>query len=207
MFLSRNADSAIALILGAALAAVSFGAAGGTELSRTTITEVLMLLAGVGVICAAVLWGRPGALYGATSLVAFALLAVLTSLSVLWSVVPELSYIEAGRTLSYLVVFAAAIAGARLAPRAVPGVVGRHPPRGDAAGRVLARVAHLARVARRERALQPHRRAVPVLERGWHRRGDRDPGSRCGSARGEPAACGGARSPIRRSACACSRSC
>jgi hypothetical protein len=59
-----------------------------------------------------------------TSLVAFALVAGLTSLSVLWSVVPELSYIEAGRTLSYLVVFAAAIAGARLAPRALPGVIG-----------------------------------------------------------------------------------
>ncbi len=29
--------------------------------------------------------------------------------------------------------------------------------------------------ARRERALEPHRRAVPVLERGWHGRGDRDP--------------------------------
>ena len=124
MFPSRNAGSALALILGGALAAVSFGAAGGTELSRTSITEVLILLAGVGVIAAAMLWGRAGPLFGATSLVAFALLAVLTSLSVLWSVVPELSYVEAGRTLSYLVVFAAAIAGARLAPRAVGGVAG-----------------------------------------------------------------------------------
>ena len=107
MSLSRNANSLIALILGGALAAVSFGAAGGSELSRTTITEILMLLAGVGLIAAALLWGRRGELNGATSLVAFALLAVLTALSVLWSVMPELSYIEAGRTLSYLVVFAA----------------------------------------------------------------------------------------------------
>jgi hypothetical protein len=121
--LSRNAGNALALILGAALAAVSFGAAGGTELSRTSITEVATMLAGVAVIAASLLWGRPGRLYGAASLVAFALLAVLTSFSVLWSVVPELSYVEAGRTLSYLVVFAAAIAGARLAPRAAPGVV------------------------------------------------------------------------------------
>ncbi len=124
MFLSRNRDSAIALILGAALAAICFGAAGGSELSKTSLTEVLMLLAGAGVIAAALLWGRDGALDGATSLVAFALLAALTSLSVLWSIVPELSYIEAGRTLAYLAIFAAAIAGARLAPRAVPGVVG-----------------------------------------------------------------------------------
>ena len=124
MFLSRNRDSAIALILGGVLAAICFGAAGGSELSRTSVTEVLMVLAGAGVVAAALLWGRGGALDGATSLVAFALLAALTALSVLWSIVPELSYIEAGRTLTYLVVFAAAIAGARLAPRAVPGVIG-----------------------------------------------------------------------------------
>jgi hypothetical protein len=124
VFLSRNRDSAIALILGGALAAVSFGAAGGTELSRTSITEVLVVLAGAAVIAAALLWGRRGSLDGATSLLAFAALASLTALSVLWSIVPEFSYIEAGRTLSYLAVFAAAIAGARLAPRAVPGVIG-----------------------------------------------------------------------------------
>jgi drug/metabolite transporter (DMT)-like permease len=122
--LSRNSDSAIALILGGVLAAVSFGAAGGTELSRTSITEILLVLAGAAVIAAALLWGRRGPLDGATSVLAFAALAALTSLSVLWSIVPELSYIEAGRTLSYLAVFTAAVAGARLAPRAVPGVIG-----------------------------------------------------------------------------------
>ena len=112
------------MVLGGALAGVAFGAAGGTELTRTSIVEVLMILGGVAVIAAAILWGRRGPLYGGTSLLLFAALAVLTSLSVLWSVVPELSYIEAGRTLAYLVVFAAAIAGARLAPRAAPGVLG-----------------------------------------------------------------------------------
>jgi O-Antigen ligase len=124
VFPSRSVNSAVALILGGALAGVSFGAAGGTELTRTSIVEVLMVLGGAAVIAAAILWGPRGQLYGGTSLLLFAALAVLTSLSVLWSVVPELSYIEAGRTLSYLVVFAAAIAGARLAPRAAPGVLG-----------------------------------------------------------------------------------
>jgi O-Antigen ligase/Tetratricopeptide repeat len=70
------------------------------------------------------MWGRRGPIHGATSLVLLAALAVVTSLSVLWSVVPELSYVEAGRTLAYLVVFAAAIAGARLVPRGAPGVLG-----------------------------------------------------------------------------------
>ena len=40
-----------------------------------------------------------------------------------WAEVPSLAYIEAGRTLAYLAVFAAAVAGARLAPRATPAVV------------------------------------------------------------------------------------
>ncbi len=124
MFASRNVASAIAVVLGGILAAVAFGAAGGTELTRTTIAEVLLVLGGAVVIAAALLWGRRGPLYGATSLLLFAALAVLTSLSLLWSVAPELSYVEAGRTLSYLVVFAAGIAGARLAPRAAPGVLG-----------------------------------------------------------------------------------
>ena len=83
-----------------------------------------MVIAGTLVVAAALLWGRRGPLYGATSLVMFGFLALLTSLSVLWSIVPELSYIEAGRTLTYLVIFAAAIAGARLAPRATQPVLG-----------------------------------------------------------------------------------
>ncbi|HZC14666.1 MAG TPA: O-antigen ligase family protein, partial [Thermoleophilaceae bacterium] len=91
---------------------------------RTTIVELLTVLGGGAVIAAAVMWGRRGPIHGATSLVLLAALAVLTSLSVLWSVVPELTYVEAGRTLAYLVVFAAAIAGARLAPRGAPGVLG-----------------------------------------------------------------------------------
>jgi O-Antigen ligase len=124
VFPSRSASSAIALILGGALAGVAFGAAGATELTRTTIVEILMVLGGGAVIAAALMWGRRGPLHGATSLALFAALAVWTSLSVLWSVVPELSYVEAGRTLAYLVVFAAAIAGARLAPRGAPGVLG-----------------------------------------------------------------------------------
>jgi O-Antigen ligase len=124
VFLSRSANSVIAVLLGGALAGVAFGAAGGTELTRTTTVEVLTVATGAAVIATAILWGPRRAMYGGTSLLLLGALAVLTSLSVLWSVVPELSYIEAGRTLSYLVVFAAAIAGARLAPRAAPGVLG-----------------------------------------------------------------------------------
>jgi hypothetical protein len=112
-----------AVLIGGALAGIAFGAAGGTELTRTSIVEVLMVLVSTVLVAAAVLWGRRGPLYGATALLMFALLAALTALSVLWSVVPELAYIEAGRTFAYLATFAAAIAAARLAPDAAGVVV------------------------------------------------------------------------------------
>jgi hypothetical protein len=112
-----------AVLLGGALAGVAFGAAGGTELTRTTTVEVLMVLVGGVVIVAGVLWGRRGPVYGATALVLFAALAALTALSVVWAQVPELAYIEAGRTFAYLATFAAALAAARVAPQASPVVV------------------------------------------------------------------------------------
>jgi MFS family permease len=117
---SSVAASAVPLILGAALAGVAFGAEGGTELTRTSVTGVLMVLASGAVVAAAFLWGRAGTIHGMTTLLMFALLAFLTAVSILWSIVPELSYVEAGRTFSYLAVFAAAVAGAKVAPRAAP---------------------------------------------------------------------------------------
>jgi MFS family permease len=117
---SSVAASAVPLILGAALAGVAFGAEGGTELTRTTLTGVLIVLVSGAVIAAAFLWGRAGAIHGMTTLLLFALLAFLTAMSILWSIVPELSYVEAGRTFAYLAVFAAAVAGARVAPRGAP---------------------------------------------------------------------------------------
>jgi MFS family permease len=120
---SSVAASAVPLILGAALVGVAFGAEGGTELTRTTVTGILMVLASGAVIAAAFLWGRAGAIHGMTTLLLFALFAFLTAVSILWSIVPELSYVEAGRTFAYLAVFAAAVAGARVAPRAAPQVL------------------------------------------------------------------------------------
>jgi tetratricopeptide (TPR) repeat protein len=117
---SRSHARVAEVVLGAALAGVAFGAAGGTELSRTTIVELLMVLVGGVVVAAAVVLGHRGRVYGGTGLALFAALALLTALSITWAVVPGLAYIETGRTLAYLAVFAAAVAGARMAPRAAP---------------------------------------------------------------------------------------
>jgi hypothetical protein len=121
--LSAVATRAFPLILGGALVAVAFGARGGTELTRTSITEVAVIVAGAVVLGMTFLWSRPGRPHGRTTVLMFALLGLLTSLSVLWSISPELTYIEVGRTLAYLTVFAAAVAGARLFPRAAPHVL------------------------------------------------------------------------------------
>ncbi len=120
---SAAAARALPLILGAALAGVAFGAEGGTELTRTTVTEALLVLVSGLVIAAAFVWGRRGAIQGVTTILLFALLALLTAVSVLWSIAPELTYIEAGRTFAYLSVFVAAVAATRLAPRAAPRVL------------------------------------------------------------------------------------
>ena len=117
---SAVAARALPLILGVALVGVAFGAEGGTELTRTTVTEVVVVLVSACVIAAGFLWGRPGAVHGTTTLLLFTLFALLCAISVLWSIAPELTYIEAGRTFTYLVVFTAAVYGARLAPRVAP---------------------------------------------------------------------------------------
>jgi hypothetical protein len=113
-----RAAAASAALLGGALAGISFGAAGGTELTRTTIVEILMVIVGGLIVATAVLLGPRGRVYGGGALVLFGALAALTALSVLWSVAPELAYVEAGRTLAYLATFAAAVAAARIAPAA-----------------------------------------------------------------------------------------
>ena len=50
------------------------------------------------------------------SLLAFGLLAAFTALSIVWSLAPADSWLEANRTLAYLAVFAAGIALVRLVP-------------------------------------------------------------------------------------------
>jgi O-antigen ligase len=78
--------------------------------------ELALVIGGSLVIAAAVLHGRGGSLDGGFALLAFVALVGVTALSVLWSIAPDLSWNEANRTLAYLVVFAAGMAMARLAP-------------------------------------------------------------------------------------------
>jgi tetratricopeptide (TPR) repeat protein len=108
------------------VAGAAFAAAGGLRLERTTDVLIAMMLAG-GALVAAALLRRPrtaaAPLYGGGPLLAFGVLAAYTALSVLWSLAPGDSWVEANRTFAYLTVFAAGIALARLAPGRWAGVV------------------------------------------------------------------------------------
>jgi hypothetical protein len=102
-----------------AIAAAAFAAAGGLRLERTTYVLIAMMLGGAALVAAALL-RRPRSadfpLRGGGPLLAFGVLAALTALSVLWSLAPADSWVEANRTFAYLSVFAGGIALARLMP-------------------------------------------------------------------------------------------
>ena len=101
------------------VAAASFVAAGGLRLERTTDVLIAMMLGGAALVASALVFrprtqDRP--LHGGAPLLAFGLLAAFTAFSIMWSLAPADSWIEANRTFAYLAVLAGGIALARLAP-------------------------------------------------------------------------------------------
>ena len=108
----------IAGTIALALALIAFVAAGGLRLERTTYVELGLMLAGA-LLCAGALVApraRVARLHGGLALLALALLAAYTALSILWSLTPSESWVEANRTFAYLAAFAGTMALARLAP-------------------------------------------------------------------------------------------
>lgn len=112
---SRYASSTASAVLAVAFAAVAFVAKGGNDLGRATSVEIaLLLVCGAGA-AAGVAYGRSGR-HGRGSLLLFGGLAVVTAISIFWSIAPDLTWIEANRTFAYFAVFAAGVAAGRLAP-------------------------------------------------------------------------------------------
>ena len=201
----RYASSAASVALGGAFAAIAFVAKGGSDLATLTWVELALVIGGGLVVVAAALHGRQGAFDGGFALLAFVALAALTALSVLWSIAPDLTWIEANRTFAYLVVFAAGIALARAAPDgwavllrailvAVTVVVGYALP-----------VARLPRLARRRTSCTPASRSPTATGTRWaslRRSASRRPS---GWARAARATRPPTRSRTRCSACSSSR--
>lgn len=118
------ANVGVALGVGALLTLVAFAANGGLRLGETTTVELGLLL-GCGVGGAGIVLATPdrGRWWGAGAVAAFALFAGWTLVSIVWSVQPSDSWVEANRTLTYLAVFAFSIAFVRAAPRQWEGVL------------------------------------------------------------------------------------
>ncbi len=106
------------------LAGIAFGAGGGTQLARTTYTEIAVMLGCAGLVAVALLETRETRLHGGWTLAGLTALAALTALSITWSLAPADSWLETSRLLTYVAAFAAALALVRLAPARWPSVVG-----------------------------------------------------------------------------------
>jgi O-antigen ligase/polysaccharide polymerase Wzy-like membrane protein len=119
-------DVLLGAMIAAGLGTIAFVTTGGTALGPNTWAEIALIVVGAGLLVAAALVSAPGRAWGVTALVLFAALTAWTAASVAWSVQPAESWIEAGRTASYLAAFACGLALARLAParwRAMLGAV------------------------------------------------------------------------------------
>ncbi|HEX8064940.1 MAG TPA: HAT repeat-containing protein [Thermoleophilaceae bacterium] len=121
--MSRFASAAASLALAAVLVATAFVAQSGGDLARTTWVEIGLVLLSGAVVAVALARARPGRVSGWPALAGFVALTGVTTASIVWSVAPDLSWIETNRTLAYLAVFAASLAAAHLAPRAWPVVL------------------------------------------------------------------------------------
>ena len=95
----------------------TFVARGGVRLAPTTAVEIGLMLAGAAAVAAACLRrDAAGPLYGVPAVIAFALLAAYTALSIVWSLAPADSWLEANRAFAYLAVLAGGVALVRLMP-------------------------------------------------------------------------------------------
>jgi hypothetical protein len=119
-----STDAGIGLALAAGLGLLAFVTTGGVDLGPNTWAQIVLVLIGVALAVAVLLWGARARAWGAVTLSLFAAVTAMTAASIAGSVQPDNSWQEASRTLSYLAVFGGAIALARLMPERWPALVG-----------------------------------------------------------------------------------
>ncbi|HYI37224.1 MAG TPA: tetratricopeptide repeat protein [Thermoleophilaceae bacterium] len=113
----RAASAASPALVAVALAAIAFGAGGGTQTGRAAPVEAIVILVAGGLLAAALpSFDTRRPLYGGAAIGLLTLLTVLTGLSMTWSVAPDLSLQELARTFTYLSVFVVAVLAARRLP-------------------------------------------------------------------------------------------
>jgi tetratricopeptide (TPR) repeat protein len=113
------------LLIAAAFCAIAFYAKGGLNLETMTATEMALTLAAGALVAVTALVARSrGRVYGLWPAGLLIALALLTAVSIVWSVQPDHSWQDAGRMLAYSGVLCAGIALARLAPGRWPALLG-----------------------------------------------------------------------------------
>jgi O-antigen ligase len=106
------------LLLAGALCFLTFYPKGGLNLETMSTTEMALTLSCAVVLAATILLGPARVRrYGVWPTGLLLMFAVLSALSVAWSVQPDESWRDSGRLFAYAAVFAAAVMVARIAPR------------------------------------------------------------------------------------------
>jgi O-Antigen ligase len=112
-------------LVAAVLCLVTFIAGGGLNLDTTTPVEIALTLGcGLGIAAAILLTPAARPARGLWSTGLLLALAALSAASVVWSVAPDSSWVNAGRLLAYSGVFAFAVLLARAAPARWSAVLG-----------------------------------------------------------------------------------
>lgn len=103
----------------------TFKAGGGLLLAPMTVVEIVLTLLSAAIVAGAIVFAPRGTrAHGAWPVALLLAFTALTALSVGWSVVPDSSWQDAGRMLSYSALFAAAAALSRVYPRAWRALLG-----------------------------------------------------------------------------------
>jgi hypothetical protein len=125
--ISLTRDGIAGLVVATALVALAFLTSSSSDQTVTgpnTWTEITLTFLGAGACAAAVLVGHRGPAWGAPAVALFAAFTMFAALSIVWSVQPDWSWFGANQLLSYLSVFAGAVALGRLAPARWPALAG-----------------------------------------------------------------------------------
>jgi hypothetical protein len=118
----------LAVLVAAAFVALAMISGGGVDnlvaTPGNTWTEIAVTVLGTAIVAIALIIGPPGRRWGLVTVLLLAALTALEGLSIVWSYLPDSSWLATGQAVSYLAAFAAAVCAARLAPDRWPALLG-----------------------------------------------------------------------------------
>ena len=118
----------LALLIAAALVALAMISGGGGDNllagAGNTWTEIAVTVLGATAVAVVVIIAPPGRQWGLVTVLLMAALTALDALSIIWSYLPDSSWLASSQAVSYLAAFAAAVSLARVAPHRWPALLG-----------------------------------------------------------------------------------